>query len=239
MNDQPLQTKSSKAMPASREGSSRKPTVCLLSTHPLVLPELQRCLSASKFHILSRQLDIAHTSDVHSIPLPVASVYLLDGHSIGPAVEGLVGGIRHRFSKRHIVVLVEQITELYCFPLLRLGVKGLVQYKDVCEQLVPAVRLVAGGGIWVPRALMSRYLEVGQGPRPIRLPSSGAEGLSRREKEVLSFLLKNFSNKEIATTLHISESTVKFHVSNVISRFGVRRRADLILRCLPETSLIQ
>ncbi len=53
--------------------------------------------------------------------------------------------------------------------------------------------------------------------------------LSRREHEVLDPLLGNLSNKEIARKLHISERTVKFHVSNLLSKFGVQRRADLIL----------
>jgi len=55
--------------------------------------------------------------------------------------------------------------------------------------------------------------------------------LSRREREVLDCLLENVSNKEIANKLNISERTVKFHVSKLLSKYGVRRRADLILLC--------
>jgi len=55
--------------------------------------------------------------------------------------------------------------------------------------------------------------------------------LSRREQEVLNLLLDNLANKELAERLHISERTVKFHVSNILAKFGVRRRADLILLC--------
>jgi DNA-binding NarL/FixJ family response regulator len=57
----------------------------------------------------------------------------------------------------------------------------------------------------------------------------GTRGLSRREKEVLELLLENLSNKEIASELNISSRTAKFHVSNLLSKHGVRRRADLIL----------
>jgi DNA-binding NarL/FixJ family response regulator len=58
--------------------------------------------------------------------------------------------------------------------------------------------------------------------------------LSRREREVLDALLENLANKEIASRLNISERTVKFHVSNLLSKFGVRRRADLILLCFQQ-----
>jgi DNA-binding NarL/FixJ family response regulator len=55
--------------------------------------------------------------------------------------------------------------------------------------------------------------------------------LSQREQEVLDALLGSLVNKEIGSRLNISERTVKFHVSNILSKFGVRRRADLILLC--------
>jgi DNA-binding NarL/FixJ family response regulator len=60
-------------------------------------------------------------------------------------------------------------------------------------------------------------------------------GLSRREKEVVQGLLDNLSNKEIASKLNISERTVKFHVSNLLQKFNVRRRADLIVLAFQES----
>jgi DNA-binding CsgD family transcriptional regulator len=48
---------------------------------------------------------------------------------------------------------------------------------------------------------------------------------------VLDLLLENLSNKEIAGKLKIAEPTAKFHVSNVLTKFGVHRRADLIVLC--------
>jgi DNA-binding CsgD family transcriptional regulator len=53
--------------------------------------------------------------------------------------------------------------------------------------------------------------------------------LSRRQNEVLSAIARNLTNKEIAHTLHLSERTVKFHVSALLQRFKVRKRSDLML----------
>ncbi|MDQ2970452.1 MAG: helix-turn-helix transcriptional regulator [Acidobacteriota bacterium] len=53
--------------------------------------------------------------------------------------------------------------------------------------------------------------------------------MSPREREVHELLMENLSNKEIAKRLHMSERTVKFHVSNLLGKHGVKRRADLIL----------
>jgi len=85
------------------------------------------------------------------------------------------------------------------------------------------------GGFWVPRQLLSGFVDsilTGQGRR---LKTDSVTNLSRREQEVLDSLLENLSNKEIASKLNIAERTVKFHVSNLLNKFGVRRRADLIL----------
>jgi DNA-binding NarL/FixJ family response regulator len=54
--------------------------------------------------------------------------------------------------------------------------------------------------------------------------------LSPRERQVMDALLENLSNKEIASQLNISERTVKFHVSSILGKYKVQRRADLILR---------
>jgi len=105
----------------------------------------------------------------------------------------------------------------------------LLTYVEAREQLVRALPLVAVGGFWVPRSVLSGFVDsilTGQGRR---LKTDTVTNLSRREQEVLDSLLENLSNKEIASKLNIAERTVKFHVSNLLSKFGVRRRADLIL----------
>ena len=56
-------------------------------------------------------------------------------------------------------------------------------------------------------------------------------------KDVLEPLLQNLSNKEIAGKLNISERTVKFHVSNLLAKFSVQRRADLILHSFQSRAL--
>ena len=84
----------------------------------------------------------------------------------------------------------------------------------------------------VPRSLLSEFVDtIITNSRGRRMKVESAAELSRREQEVLDSLLENLANKEIASKLNISERTVKFHVSNLLSKFGVRRRADLILLC--------
>jgi len=127
------------------------------------------------------------------------------------------------------VVIAEKLSENSVFPLLRQGVKGIVRYSEVGEYLPRTLAEVAAGGFWVPRALLSAFvdstLESARRPRP----APPGVRMSRREQEVVELLMENLSNKEIGSRLHMSERTAKFHVSNLLAKYGVQRRADLIL----------
>ena len=71
-----------------------------------------------------------------------------------------------------------------------------------------------------------------------KAPQLGSEGsmnksiLTKREKEVFEMLIKNNSTKEIATTLNISEKTVRNHISNAMQKLGVKGRASAVVELL-------
>ena len=206
-------------------------TVCLLSPHPLVLSEFERLLSKQQFRVISKQLESTLAPDMRHLEPPKAQVYVIDAHAARQATGALLTNILERQPNARLIVVGEQHNDSNNFSMLRLGVKGLLTYAEAREQLPRALPLVANGGFWVPRSLLSGFVDsilAGQGRR---LKTDSVANLSRREQEVLDSLLENLSNKEIASKLNIAERTVKFHVSNLLSKFGVRRRADLILLC--------
>ena len=132
------------------------------------------------------------------------------------------------------IVLAEAFTEVTAFRLLRFGVKGIVTYTEATEHLPRIVREVVAGGFWVPRALLSRFVANTVAEQIPRKPVGRTPTLTPREREVLDELLKNLPNKEIAKNLRISGRTAKFHVSNVMAKYGVKRRADLLLLSFPQ-----
>jgi two-component system, NarL family, response regulator len=209
--------------------ASSKLSVCILSPHPLVLAEFERILAKSDFKVISTQLESTLAPDLRSFEPPAAQVYVIDAHASKPATSALLANLMERFPEARLIVVGEQHNEGNSYAMLRLGVKGLLTYVEAKEQLTRALPLVAVGGFWVPRQLLSGFVDsilTGQGRR---LKTDSVTNLSRREQEVLDSLLENLSNKEIGSRLNIAERTVKFHVSNLLSKFGVRRRADLIL----------
>lgn len=213
-----------------RKSPDSRISICLLSAHPLVIEEFQHVLADSGFHLSSQKLETPWVSNLRQITVPKAQVYVVDAHGPNAVAKAVVTQILERHPTARLLVLSEKLNDEHCFPLLRLGVKGMLSHADVRTQLERAVQAMADGGYWVPRALLSRFVDsILNSKRNSRGSLTGRSELSRREQQVLDALLENLSNKEIASKLFISERTAKFHVSNLLAKFGVRRRADLIM----------
>ena len=209
---------------------SSKLTVCLLSPHPLVLSEFERLLGkASQFKVIAKQLESTLAPDLRNLEPPKAQVYVIDAHAARQATGALLTNILERFTDARLIVVGDSLNEANSFSLLRQGVKGILTYAEARDQLSRALPLVSNGGFWVPRSVLSGFVDSILTSQGRRLKTDTVTNLSRREQEVLDSLLENLSNKEIASKLNIAERTVKFHVSNLLTKFGVRRRADLIL----------
>ena len=225
----PRRRKSSTLVPMIKARTPRRASVCLLAFHPLVLSEFEKLLQDHSLSVTARRLEPDLLADPAGLNAPKASIYVLESHSHRPTTEALVVTVLGQHPGARVVVVAEHFDQAMAFPLLRLGTKGLLTFGEASEQLARAVLEVANGGFWVPRTLLSRFVdETITSARKPRGPAGPAR-LSRREKEVMEALLENLSNKEIAAKLNMSERTAKFHVSNLLAKYGVRRRADLIL----------
>jgi DNA-binding NarL/FixJ family response regulator len=222
-------------------GAARQRIVCLVSANPLALSELERLASRVQGMRVKRAfIDLNASLVTGDIKVPQASVYVLDSWSTVTATEAVVSAMHRRRPDTKLIVLSGKLPDAVSFAFLQLGVKGLIADKDLAEQLPRAVVSVASGGLWIPRAVLSKFLAhtIGaargaESPRSVSAPR-----ISHRERQVLNCVLKSQSNKEISAELHISESTVKFHLARLFDKFGVRRRADLILQTVQSAPLV-
>ena len=115
---------------------------------------------------------------------------------------------------------------------LRAGAQGYLLKDVTLEQLVGAIRTLAGGGTLLQPALTDRVL------RAVTAGPAAVEGFDRpdpltdRELDVLGLVAAGYSNREIAGVLHLAVGTVKNHVSSVLLKLGVRDRTRAVLRAL-------
>lgn len=153
--------------------------------------------------------------------LLVADVWLSDG----PCVERLGNWCRRHPETRWLAVSGDDDPALSRL-VQAAGAHGFADKRASAEQFGAAIRSVLVGSPWfepLPAAL-------GAGPTgPRSRPVSAQDlGLTQRQGEILSLVLRGLPNKRIALQLGIAESTVKEHVTGILERLGVRSRVEAI-----------
>ncbi|WP_444885189.1 response regulator [Microbulbifer sp. PSTR4-B] len=129
-----------------------------------------------------------------------------------------------------VIILTTFDPDEYVFRALRAGASGFVLKDIPPEALVQAVRTVAEGGAMLAPGITQRLIsqfaqKLGAG----RNLSERLERLTTREREVLEAIAAGKSNAEIAEVLFIGPATVKTHVSSLLSKLGLRDRAQAVV----------
>ncbi|HKX56153.1 MAG TPA: response regulator transcription factor [Xanthomonadales bacterium] len=113
---------------------------------------------------------------------------------------------------------------------IKAGARGYL-LKDVSlEDLVGAVKTVAEGGSIVKPAVTQRLLKGLENLHTEFSSLDRPDPLTERETEILRLMAGGYSNKEIANSLGVAEGTIKNHVSNILSKMGVRDRTRAVLK---------
>lgn len=105
---------------------------------------------------------------------------------------------------------------------------GVLAPDALPEEISAAIHAVARGLVVLPEALAERLLDESFPGAPDAIVDEPSEPLTSREREVLELLGRGLSNRLIAGELHISEHTVKFHVSSVYAKLGVSSRVGAV-----------
>jgi DNA-binding NarL/FixJ family response regulator len=124
-----------------------------------------------------------------------------------------------------VVLLTAELTDDETLEAVRIGVSGII-LKETAGQLLPqALRTVAAGGKAIDDSAIRKALD-----RMLRREAGEAEVnrvLTPREIQIVRLVATGLRNKEIATSLSISESTVKIHVHAIYTKLGISGRVDL------------
>jgi DNA-binding NarL/FixJ family response regulator len=138
-------------------------------------------------------------------------------------VEELGGAVR-------VLILTTFEPDEYVYRALRAGASGFVLKDIPPEQLVVAVRTVADGGALLAPSVTRRLIGQFASQRGVD-PALVArlQELTARERDVVVAVAKGCSNAEIAAELFIGQATVKSHVSSVLTKLGLRDRAQIVV----------
>jgi DNA-binding NarL/FixJ family response regulator len=129
-----------------------------------------------------------------------------------------------------VIILTTFDPDEYVYRALQAGASGFVMKDIPPEELVAAVRTVAAGGAMlapvITRRLIGRFAEQMGSDRGL---AQRLDRLTAREREVLKAIADGKSNAEIAESLFIGPATVKTHVSSLLSKLGLRDRAQAVV----------
>jgi DNA-binding NarL/FixJ family response regulator len=126
-----------------------------------------------------------------------------------------------------ILILTTFDLDEYIYRALQAGASGFVLKDDPPEQLIAAVRTVAGGDALLSPSVTRRVIQ--QFTRAHKQPPKAVETLTPRELDVFRLITKGYSNAEIGRDLFISDTTVKTHVTRVLQKLDLRDRAQAIV----------
>jgi DNA-binding NarL/FixJ family response regulator len=149
-----------------------------------------------------------------------------------PKLDGLAATRRlvAEGSQARVLVLTTFDLDEYVFEALRAGASGLLLKDATAEELVAAIRTLAAGEGLLDPSVTRRVIEAfAKIPVPDGQRRSQLSRLTEREVQVLLLLGRGLSNAEIAQELVVSEATAKTHVSNVLSKLGLRDRVQAVI----------
>lgn len=160
---------------------------------------------------------------------------LLDSELLERPIDRQVGEIVSLAGGARVIVLTPVFIEDEEIALLKAGAKGCCRRGIDPDSLQQVLSVTANGGVWVTRSLLPRLVSelrkyVDAHRKPATAPEADALAeLTQREREIVRLIVQGASNKEVASSLNISERTVKGHLSNVFQKLGVADRLKLML----------
>jgi DNA-binding NarL/FixJ family response regulator len=212
-------------------GIREKPVirVAIVDDQAIVRAGLARILSpADGFEVVAECADGRQA--VEELPALRPDVVLMDVRM--PSLDGIAATLHLRGldDPLNVLVLTTFGEDEVLWGAIEAGASGFVLKDSSAEDVIAAVRAVAGGGAWfdpgvAPRVL-GRYRQV---VAPAARDAARLDELTDREHEVLRLMARGATNAEIAATLYVAEATVKTHVGSIFGKLGVRDRAAAIV----------
>jgi DNA-binding NarL/FixJ family response regulator len=144
-----------------------------------------------------------------------------------PEMDGIEATRRIKDVSRVLVVTMFDL-DAYVYDALRAGASGFLLKDTPPVDLLAAIRVVAGGEALLAPTVTRRLIEEFT-RTPVMPRVRGLDGVTEREREVLTLIARGLSNGEIAVHLQLSLATVKTHITRLLAKLEARDRAQLVI----------
>lgn len=203
--------------------------IALVDDQDIVRAGLARILApADGFEVIAEFADGRQAVD--ELPALRPDVVLMDIRM--PVLDGIAATARLRAEPDPLTVLVLTTfgEDEVLWGAIEAGAAGFVLKDCSADDLIAAVRAVAGGGAWFDPGVAPRLLDhYRRLVAPASREATKLESLTDREHEVLRLIARGATNAEVAAAMHVAEATVKTHVGSIFAKLGVRDRAAAIV----------
>ena len=200
-------------------------TVAITDDHLMVVEGLKTMLNnADGIQIISTYHSVNDTIDGLQIKEPqvlLLDINLPDGNGIH-----LCKQLKDHYKNLKIIALSNYEDIAFIKQIIKNGANGYLIKNTNKKELITAIKTVKDNQLFLPDKLQRLLLNDSLG-KPINSPFF-IPSLTRREKEVLELIVKEFTSEEIAETLFINIKTVEAHRSNLIQKLGVKNVAGLV-----------
>jgi DNA-binding NarL/FixJ family response regulator len=196
--------------------------VLLADDHPVVRGGLRALIEAEPdMHVVGEVADGVAAVEAVAALRPDVVVMDLSMPKLGGAAA--TETIKRSSPEARILVLSAHQERGYVQHVLAAGASGYVLKRSAAEELVRAVRTVAGGAMYLDTAVAQQVVAL---VRPVQ--TEDAPRLSVREAEVLRMIAQGHAMKEIASSLHVSTRTLETYKARGMDKLGLKTRADLV-----------
>lgn len=128
-----------------------------------------------------------------------------------------------------VVVITTFDTDEYVYGALKAGAKGFLLKDAGPDLLSQAIRAASAGDALIAPSVTARLLSRFCDAQPTGATAQPIDPLTDREEEVVVTVARGLTNAEVADELHISLSTVKFHLASLMSKLGARNRVEIAM----------
>ncbi len=182
-------------------------------------------------------LDLHSDLEIHDVDTIAAAVLELQLHKFDLVLLDLclsdsnglttLSLMRKHLDDTPIVVLSAEQDPPVIYQAIQDGAMGFITKCASHQELLAAIKLILAGGVFLPREVTSTQITAVK-TNHMTTETEILESLSERQREVLRYLLQGKPNKTISANLHISENTVKAHLSAIFRTLGARNRTEAV-----------